>query len=169
MKIHLKAARVRLLLAHALAAPARAPTFGQMHEGRCRRDGQDVATDGTSPAAWPTADDVDPAKVPPGLWLVGDSGIDILSNGTPGPGRAGDAHVARAKECDPATDPDGWHDTKDAAFGRDDGVEFLDHAFADALLATERGGLVCLDVTPDRIAVPEQRAAGGAGVPGAAR
>jgi len=59
----------------------------------------------------------------PGLWLVGDEGVYIMSNGK----LAEDQRplVVYAQECDPKTNPDYWH-YKRQHFGGDDGVVFLD-------------------------------------------
>lgn len=59
----------------------------------------------------------------PGLWLVGDEGIYIMSNGR----LAEDQRplVVYAAECNPKNNPDYWH-YKRQHFGGDDGVEFLD-------------------------------------------
>ncbi|MDP3411091.1 DUF3085 domain-containing protein [Bosea sp. (in: a-proteobacteria)] len=61
----------------------------------------------------------------PGLWLVGDEGVYIMSNGE----LAKDQRplVFYAQECDPKTNPNSWH-YKRQHFGGDDGVEFLDAA-----------------------------------------
>ena len=61
----------------------------------------------------------------PGVWLVGDEGVYIMSNGK----LAEDQRplVVYAHECDPKTNPDYWH-YKRQHFGGDDGVEFLDAA-----------------------------------------
>jgi hypothetical protein len=61
----------------------------------------------------------------PGLWLVGDEGVYIMSNGK----LAEDQRplVVYAQECDPKTNSDCWH-YKRQHFGGDDGVEFLDAA-----------------------------------------
>lgn len=59
----------------------------------------------------------------PGLWLVGDQGVYIMSNGK----LAEDARplVIYAEECHPVGNPDWWH-YKQRHFGGDGGVEFLD-------------------------------------------
>ncbi|MDI4665975.1 DUF3085 domain-containing protein [Xanthobacter autotrophicus] len=59
----------------------------------------------------------------PGLWLVGDEGLYILSNGKLAEGQR--PLVCYAQECNPATNPDYWH-YKRQHFGADDGIEFLD-------------------------------------------
>ena len=64
----------------------------------------------------------------PGLWLVGDQGVYLLSNGKLAEGER--ALVIYADECHPVGNPDWWH-YKRRHFGGDDGIEFLD---ADRLI-----------------------------------
>lgn len=59
----------------------------------------------------------------PGLWLVGDEGVYILSNGKLTEGQ--DALVAYAGQCHPKGDID-WWDYKRRHFGGDDGIEFIE-------------------------------------------
>uniref|UniRef100_A0A9E8A1Y2 DUF3085 domain-containing protein n=1 Tax=Bosea sp. NBC_00436 TaxID=2969620 RepID=A0A9E8A1Y2_9HYPH len=59
----------------------------------------------------------------PGLWLVGDEGVYVLSNGKLADGQR--PLVVYAEECDPKTNPDYWY-YKRQHFGGDDGIEFLD-------------------------------------------
>ena len=59
----------------------------------------------------------------PGLWLVGDEGVYIMSNGILAEKQR--PLVVYAEECDPKTNPDYWR-YKRQHFGGDDGIEFLD-------------------------------------------
>ena len=59
----------------------------------------------------------------PGVWLVGDDGVYILSTGKLAEGQR--PFVVYAEECDPKTNPDCWH-YKRQHFGGDDGIEFID-------------------------------------------
>lgn len=68
----------------------------------------------------------------PGLWLVGDEGVYLLSNGKLADGQR--ALVCYAEECNPSTNPDYWH-YKRRHFGGDDGIEFLDAAELMRLLS----------------------------------
>ncbi len=68
----------------------------------------------------------------PGLWLVGDEGVYLLSNGRLAEGER--PLVVYAAECDPATNPDHWH-YKRQYFGGDDGVDFLDAVEIERLIA----------------------------------
>lgn len=64
----------------------------------------------------------------PGLWLVGDQGVYLLSNGKLAEGER--ALVVYSDECHPVGNPD-WRHYKRRHFGGDDGIEFLD---ADRLI-----------------------------------
>lgn len=72
------------------------------------------------------------AEARAGLWLVGDQGVYVLSNG-----RLAQAQrplVIYAEECDPKTNPDYWH-YKRRNFGGDDGVEFIDAVELEKVIA----------------------------------
>lgn len=71
-----------------------------------------------------------------GLWLVGDEGVYLLSNGKLAEGQK--AMVVYPLECDPSTNPDYWH-YKHRHFGGDDGIEYL----------AAGGVLRLLDVNPN--------------------
>ncbi|MBT1159520.1 DUF3085 domain-containing protein [Aminobacter anthyllidis] len=58
----------------------------------------------------------------PGLWLVGDEGVYILSNGKLAEGAR--ALVVYSEQCHPVGNPD-WWDYKRRHFGGDDGIEFI--------------------------------------------
>lgn len=68
----------------------------------------------------------------PGVWLVGDEGVYIMSNGKLAEGQR--ALVVYAEECDPKTNPDYWH-YKRQYFGGDDGIDFLDAEMLVRLIA----------------------------------
>lgn len=67
----------------------------------------------------------------PGLWLVGDQGVYLLSNGILPNGNK--PLVVYAEECDPCTNDD-WFDVKRRTFGGDDGVEFIDGEQLEAMM-----------------------------------
>lgn len=71
-----------------------------------------------------------------GLWLVGDEGVYLMSNGKLAEGQR--PFVVYAEECDPKTNPDYWR-YKRQHFGGDDGVEFLDGAMLVKLIAASPG------------------------------
>ena len=151
MRLQFDVAVTQRLLDHSKAATECSPTCDLLYEGRFCRDGKDADLNSISASNFPTADDVDPTKIPAGLWLVGDHGIYLMSNGRP-PLRpeAGESLniVAHAPEADPRINPEGWWEAKRAAFGGDDGVVFLELPFVEGLIARGREGRVCVDLTP---------------------
>lgn len=64
----------------------------------------------------------------PGLWLVGDEGVYILSNGKLAEGDK--PLVVYSEQCHPKGDQKGgdidWWDYKRRHFGADDGIEFIE-------------------------------------------
>ncbi|MDO1585480.1 DUF3085 domain-containing protein [Rhizobium oryzicola] len=68
----------------------------------------------------------------PGVWLVGDHGVYLCSNGKLPDGER--PLVAYALECDPRINDD-WFEVKLMTFGGDDGVEFIDAAQLEAMIA----------------------------------
>jgi hypothetical protein len=69
------------------------------------------------------------SKSPKGLWLVGDQGIYLMSNGKPALPRDDKeegSKVCYADQCNPnKMEFDDWWSNKREAFGGDDGVEFI--------------------------------------------
>lgn len=59
----------------------------------------------------------------PGLWLVGDNGVYIMSNGKLSEGDR--PLVVYSEECHPVGNPD-WFDYKRRHFGADVGIEFIE-------------------------------------------
>jgi hypothetical protein len=72
----------------------------------------------------------------PGLWLVGDHGVYLCSNGALA--KNAKPLVAYADECDPRRN-DGWFEVKRRTFGRDDGVDFFYAQGLEALMAASPG------------------------------
>ncbi|NSZ09747.1 DUF3085 domain-containing protein [Agrobacterium tumefaciens] len=68
----------------------------------------------------------------PGVWLVGDHGVYLCSNGKLPDGEK--PFVAYALECDPRTNDD-WFEVKRRTFGGDDGVEFIEAAQLEAMIS----------------------------------
>ena len=101
----------------------------------------------------------DKSEARPGLWIVGDQGVYLMSNSRTGifkPSKAGEepSHlVAYAHQCDPTGDFDTWWENKRAAFGGDDGVEFLSAEFIEAALAKAKNGKMAMYVTPTKIKI----------------
>jgi hypothetical protein len=59
----------------------------------------------------------------PGIWLVGDEGVYIMSNGKLTDGQR--SLIIYAEQCHPKGDID-WWDYKRRHFGADDGIEFIE-------------------------------------------
>lgn len=97
----------------------------------------------------------------PGLWLVGDRGVYLMSNGKPGlqdPFRGGTAQwVAYADQVNPLTlSPEQWVPAKVASFGADDGTAFLPAEFVEEMLKRAGGEpKVKLEVNEDDIILVE--------------
>lgn len=72
-----------------------------------------------------------PGEARPGIWLVGDQGIYLMSNGKPpllkDPDNTIDSasFIVYAEECNPEKDKEGWWQAKREIFGGDDGVELI--------------------------------------------
>ncbi len=98
----------------------------------------------------------DKKEAQPGLWLVGDQGVYLMSNSKDGVHKPTSSAenpehlVAYAHQCDPNGGND-WYSNKRSAFGGDDGVEFLEAGFIEAALANAKNGKMSLNVTPSRI------------------
>lgn len=105
------------LIEHSERAARRIPTFGQMCDPACRKDGA-----APNDILEVSADQVDIDKVPAGLWLVGDHGVYLLSNGESGADKPPEAVYAHG--CDPRLNAD-FYRAKNSWFGADDGTEFL--------------------------------------------
>lgn len=87
----------------------------------------------------------------PGLWLVGDEGVYLLSNGKLSDGQK--PLVCYADECNPSTNPDYWH-YKRQHFGGDDGIEFLDAVEVMRLLdAAPDATHLCVEMTDTSISL----------------
>ncbi|THK36766.1 DUF3085 domain-containing protein [Ensifer sp. MPMI2T] len=85
----------------------------------------------------------------PGLWLVGDHGVYVCSNGALAEGHK--PLVAYAEECDPLSNDD-WFEVKRRTFGGDDGVDFLDADELEALIAASPGCThLAIDFSPAAI------------------
>ncbi|MBA4372255.1 MAG: hypothetical protein C0402_05285 [Thermodesulfovibrio sp.] len=82
-------------------------------------------------------------KTGAGLWLVGDEGIYLMSNGS-SPGWP----VVYAEECNPKTlDFETWWSVKRRSFGGDDGVEFISAEAVESILIACDSHLV-INLTP---------------------
>ena len=96
-------------------------------------------------------------KPKPSLWLVGDQGIYLMSNGKPGlraedPENPERQFVVYANECNPDRMAfDDWWDIKQRSFGGDDGVETIDATSFQEVLR-ETTGPLRMSVTASMIA-----------------
>ena len=156
MRLHFDLALVRRLLEHSKAATERSPSLEQLYDGRFRRDSKDADLDNLTAGSLPAVTDVDLTRIPPGLWLVSDQNIYLMSNGQPPllVDLADTRHViATAAEVNLAATIDGWRELKRAAFGGDEGVVFLELPFVEGLIAFGRDRTVCLDLTPTQVEV----------------
>jgi hypothetical protein len=116
---------VQRLLEHSKAAPEHRPLYGQKVTAK------------------------------PGLWLVGDQGVYLMSNGMPPIKREASERnlVCYADECNPETLPfDEWWSHKQVGFGGDDGIEYLDAASLEKALTGHEDKLL-MDITPKQIAL----------------
>lgn len=86
----------------------------------------------------------------PGFWLVGDEGVYLMSNALLNEGEK--PIVVYADECNPKTMPfDDWWSAKQASFGGDDGVEFIDAACVRRAVKDESP--VMIDMTAESMEV----------------
>ena len=126
-----------------MAATERNPSLDQPCDGRFRCHGEDADLDNLTAGSFTTVADVNPSRIPPGLWLVGDQDIYPMSNGQPPllVDTADTRHViVTAAEVNLAANISGWRETKRAALGGDEGVVFLELPFVEVLpsIGTER-------------------------------
>lgn len=166
MRLSFDADHIRHLLELSRSAERRTPVLEQLLDPEMWRQDlpetrralldREVARDGLAFSA--RSEDVDPALIGPGLILVGDQGVYLMSNAPLEAVRAaGVSHVAYAAEADPTTLPfDDWWETKRASFGPDDGTVFLsEDLFAFTLSRIGAGEPLHLEVTQDQVAVVE--------------
>lgn len=156
MMLKFDLALVRRLLEHSKAATERNPNHDQLYRADYRRDATDVDLDAIDATNYPTVADVDPTKIPPGLWLAGDCGIYLMSNGRPAllDGEHGTRDlVSHAEETSDTVSPAMRDAIVSRSFGRDTGCIVLDLRFCEALVACGRDGRVCIRLTPAAVAV----------------
>jgi hypothetical protein len=133
MRLHFDIGGVRKLLAHTKVATEHSPNYEQNASGE---------------------------PVLPGLWIVGDQGVYLMSNGRPDlmPEPIDPAHPERrfvvyAREIDPTRMAfDVWYANKRMAFGGDDGCDYLAASDIEAALADQGPNEpLVLDLTPARL------------------
>lgn len=97
----------------------------------------------------------DDPQASPGLWLVGDQGVYLMSNSKQGvlaPDHSPEHphyFVAYAHGCNPSEDED-WYEIKRHSFGGDDGIVFVSAAQIEPSLVGN-SALVEIDLTPEHI------------------
>lgn len=165
MRLTFPIAHVRALVQASKEATHRRPSSDDMFNPSCWRD--DMTEDRQrelltaivddnygSLSKWPTEEEIDPAKVPASVWLVGDEGVYLMSNAPFAETKTaleaqGLKHVCYADQCNPDTmDPDVVRDSKIKSFGPDDGVVTIDVAGLEPGLNGEK---LILEVTPEGI------------------
>ena len=143
--------KVLALAAAARTAPQREPVWSQRCDPRYAKPRAGVPAGELGEL---TDDQLDGAKIPPGLWLVKDEGIYLMSNGVTADGTRVPLDPVYAKGYDP-TKRDRmavWDDARDAV-GGDDFVEFLPAEWAYDAAARQRDPRdpFVLSVTPDEV------------------
>jgi hypothetical protein len=166
VRLTFDADHLRQLLDLSRSADRRTPVLEQLVDPEMwRRDlpktrrtllDREVALDGLAFSA--RSEDVDPALIGPGLILVGDQGVYLMSNApVEAVKAAGVSHVAYAAEADPTALPfEEWWDNKRASFGPDDGTVFLpEELISGPLSRVATGAALALEVTETEIEVLE--------------
>lgn len=88
----------------------------------------------------------------PGVWLVGDEGVYIMSNGKLAEGQQRPL-VVYAEECDPTINLDYWH-YKRQYFGGDDGIDFLDAEMLVRLMRADQAAThLMIAMTDDSMSI----------------
>ena len=135
---------VMRLLKHSIASTTRRVTFAQQYEEKYwntamspeRYQELRMAIDNDRFPNFQD-EDFDYSKIPSGLWLVGDEGVYLMSNGHLKV-QEDMSHVCYAEECNPLTmEFEDWRFTKDQSFGADDGVDFIPAASLIKVLQLE--------------------------------
>lgn len=144
MRITFNKQTVHELLTNSENATERRPNLDQLFDPALRKDGKTPQLSGDS---WPTEEDLKPNIIPAGLWLVGDQGVYLMSNETLTDNNK--PTVTYANEINPHTlEFDDWYDAKQAAFGGDDGVVFLEAAALREWIRNTPGPTLSMNLTP---------------------
>lgn len=116
---------VERLIAHAKSSPKHSPTYNQRAQG------------------------IEQAE--PALWLIGDEGVFLVSNGFTDNEPPDDKLIVYANEVNPKTMPlDEWWEAKRRTFGGDDGVESLSVEDVERALVSRTKDFR-LEITPEEI------------------
>lgn len=152
---------VRKLFEHSKAAQIHMPSFSDLFDPECHKDGVILTETGERfvegvSGHWPSDKNIDDSKIDASLWLVGDSGIYLMSNGTPRMlVKEGESRnvVAYAAEANPNTDPSGCWDAKQHIFGGDDGSEPLSLAMFERVMRLPDSASFKIKITSRQISV----------------
>lgn len=108
----------KALVSHARSAKEHRPTYDQLFDEDLLKDGCEAGEH----------DCADLTKVPPGLLLVKDQGVYLMSNGISDSADADKKSnpVVYAHQCDPKLNPQNYYDVAREIAGGDDFVEFID-------------------------------------------
>lgn len=124
--------RLRAMIDHVKNATSIRPCLSDLLD-------PDILKPGIQPSLDNDVDDIDPSKVPVGLWLVKDDGIYLMSPGLPilyNPNKLGSSLTLQALETDPAlVGNDSWDVARQIA-GGDDFVEKLGIDWFDQVLTS---------------------------------
>lgn len=159
MIVTFETSKVRELISVAKNTKSRRATFAQHYDPSFWRD--DLDPDLVSKKAAEikahgytlgvTDDFVDQDKIPASLWLIGNKGIYLTTNASPG-------DILHSRQTDPAlVSPDQVHIAKDAVYGRDNGFDSMLIEQIEALL---NGDTVVFDITGDGVSIQVKSGSG---------
>ena len=143
---------VRKLYNHSMAAKEHSASIEQSFEAKYHKGGKVVMQDDIE---WPDAENIDPTLIPASLWLVGDRGVYLMSNGLPSmlvEGSQTNNVVAYAQGVDPRVDKE-WYRVKHDVFGGDDGVEPLPLSLFSDLMELNDDDTIKILLMPESILI----------------
>ncbi len=152
---------VRKLLEHSKAAEIHLASLSDLFNPECHKDGIILMENGEryvegADGHWPSSKNLDDSKIAACLWLVGDTGIYLMSNGTPQllvtEGKSQNV-VAYAAESNPKTAPDDCWDAKQRIYGGDDGSEPLPLAMFERAMKLPDEATFKIKITSRQISV----------------
>lgn len=152
--------QVRRLYEHSKASELHSPGYDHLFEGAYYPGGKPLNDNGKpiKKGDWPDSSKIDQKLVPACLFLVGDQGLYLMSNGTPGLlVEEGKSHhvVAYAKESDPTAGGEfgDWYDAKVRIFGGDDGACSLPLSMFDEVLNLPDNAVFKVKITSRNIQI----------------
>lgn len=147
-QLKFKKSEVAKLIELSLAAKDYSPSYGDLYNPKYRLDGKEPEV-----GVFPKAEELDTKRIGPGLTLVGDHGVYLISNSkdqakTENNGRS--FYVSYAKGLDPEKDEETWYDEKRHVWGSgDDFTESFDSDLVEMLrkeIAERPNGYFVIDV-----------------------